>query len=140
MLKELRTKHREVARLSFQGFSPQEIAERTDITAGTVYKILKDPMCKSFISGLMDQADRDVINTRKELIKLEPLAIDVYRDILKKDSNAPASVQLNAAKDVFDRNGYKVPEQHNHLVTHMTTEDILKLAKERQKQNIKDIN
>ncbi len=51
MLAELKIKHREVARLSFEGFRPADIAAKTSVKLATVYKILRDPICKGYISG-----------------------------------------------------------------------------------------
>lgn len=128
MLKQLKTYHREIARLSFQGFNTAEIANRLDTGSQAVGRILRDPLCKSFLAGLMDKADDQVINVRKKLLDLNPKALGAFDDILDKDSSAPASVILNAAKDILDRNGYKAPEQHQHLAVHLTTEDIKKMS------------
>lgn len=127
MLKALQTHHREIARLKFQGFSTQEIADRTGTSITRVYAILRDPLCKGFIAGLMDKADQVAITTRQELFDLQPMATRAMKDILDKDSKAPFSVIANVAKDVLDRNGYKAPERHEHIVGHFTSDDIQKL-------------
>lgn len=134
-LKELKTSHREVARLSFQGFSPSEIADRVGFTTQSIYQILKDPLCKSYVQGMVDKADTHVIDVRKKLIELNDLAVDTIKDIMNKDSNAPASVQLSAAKDTLDRNGYKAPEKFEHIHGHFTTKDLLELQ-----NRAKDVN
>ena len=139
-INELRTNHREVARLSFQGFKTTEIAMQTGLALSTVQGILRDPLCKSYIQGLQDKADTNVIDVRKKLISLNDSAVDVIKDIMSKDSNAPASVQLNAAKDVLDRNGYKAPEKHEHLHGHFTSEDLLKLQERAQDVNTDYLN
>ena len=139
-LKELKTSHREVARLSFQGFQPAEIADRTGMTTHSVYQILKDPICKSYIQGLIDKADTHVIDVRKKLIELNDSAIDTIKDIMSKDTNAPASVQLSAAKDVLDRNGYKAPEKFEHIHGHFTTKDLLELQNRAKEVNTDYLN
>lgn len=111
MLKDLKTHHREVGRLSFQGYKPNEIAKRTEMKLATVYTILRDPMCKSYISGLMDKADEVSLDVREKLVTMNNSALEAIEDILDKDSKAPHSVILNAAKDVLDRNGYKPPDK-----------------------------
>lgn len=135
-LKQLRTQHREIARLSFQGFSPQEIADRTGMKVGSIYAILKNPMCQAYINGLHDKADDEVINVRKKLFDLSAPAVRRMDDILSDESKAPFSVVAAVAKDVLDRTGHKAPEQHQHLVAHMTTEDILELARRRAEKVI----
>lgn len=127
MLKELKIHHREIGRLRFEGFTPAEIAERTGTKLATVYNILRDPMCKSYMDGLADKADKSVVNVRQRLAEMNPLALDSIQDLLQKESNAPHAVILAAAKDVLDRNGYKAPERHEHAVGHFTMKDLLEL-------------
>lgn len=126
-LKQLKTHHREIARLSFQGFSPQEIAERVDMKTTSVYAILKNSLCQAYINGLNDRADKQVINTRQELFDMSPLATRAMKEILREDSEAPYSVVANVAKDVLDRNGYKAPEKHEHIHGHFTSDDLQRL-------------
>jgi len=128
MLKQLRTHHREMVRLAFQGFNTAEISDRVGTTTTAISKILRDPLAKSFLAGLMDKADDQVINVRKKLLDLNPKAITAIDDILDKDSKAPYPTILNAAKDILDRNGYKAPEQHQHLAIHLTGDDIKKMS------------
>ena len=129
MLKQLRSHHREIARLSVQGFTPNEIAMQLNRNPQTVYKILRDPLCKSFLNGLLDKADTQVINVRKALVDLNRPAVENIKDILdtEKDVPAPANVRLAAAKDVLDRNGYKAPDKVMHAHGHFTLDDLKKL-------------
>lgn len=111
MLKELKLHHREIIRLSFQGFKPVDIAARLDIANDTVNRILRDPLSKGYLAALEDKAEKNLLDVRQELMKLNTNAIDAITDILDKDSNAPHSVIFSAAKDVLDRNGYKAPKE-----------------------------
>ncbi|HEC65615.1 MAG TPA: hypothetical protein ENI23_09985 [bacterium] len=135
MLKQLQTHHKEIARLKVLGYTPAEIAEKTGAKLQTVYANLRDPICQSFMSGLSDKLDKEVISTRKRLIDLNNDSLDVITDILSKDSKAPFSVQLTAARDNLDRTGYKVPEvvEVNH--SFLTSKDIEELN-----ENSKDVN
>jgi len=126
-LKQLKTRHREIARLSFQGFSPQEIAERTDMKVTSIYAILKNSLCQAYLDGLNDKADKQVINVRQELFDMSPMATEAMKGILDPESAAPYSVIANVAKDVLDRTGYKPPEKHLHAVGHFTADDIHQL-------------
>jgi len=137
MLKELKEHHREVARLSFQGYKPSEIASRTGSKVGTIYSILRDAMCKSFIAGLSDQADKSVINVREKLSEMSLASLDTLSHILSRDNieTTPAAVRLGAANSVLDRNGYKPTEKHEHLHGHFTAEDIIKLKERNEAIN-----
>jgi len=117
MLAELKIKHREVARLSFEGFRPADIAAKTAVKLATVYKILRDPICKGYISGLADRQDKTTLDVRERLMKLNSAALDTFDDILSQDSKAPYSVQAAVSKDVLDRTGHKAPEKANINLT-----------------------
>ncbi len=131
MLKELKIHHREIARLSFEGFKPAEIAERTSAKLQNVYNVLRDPLCKSYVAGLSDRADKVVLNVREKLADMNVDALDTISNLINPmlSDEVPPSVQLNAAKDVLDRNGYKPAEKHEHLHGHFTSDDLTELRK-----------
>ncbi len=126
MLAELKTKHREIARLSFEGLKPVLIAKQTGVGLATVYKILRDPICKGYIGGLADSADKSTLNVRERLMKLNANALECFEDILSKDSKAPYSVQATVGKDVLDRTGNKAPDKLdiNHTLHGKSDEEI----------------
>lgn len=126
MLKQLKVHHREIAKLRFEGTSPQDIAGRMDMSVHTVNLVLRDPLCKSYLSGLQDRADSDTLNVRRELSKMNQNALDTLKYLLTQ-GEVPASVQLGAAKDVLDRNGFQPTQKHEHLHGHFTAEDVAKL-------------
>lgn len=129
MLKELKTQHREIARLTMEGVKPTEIATRLKMAATSVYSILRDPLCKSYIAGLNDKADLKVIDVRERLAEMNTAALDGLAKIIsnKEGDNIPAQTLLSAINSVLDRNGYKAPEQHNHAHAVLTMDDILKI-------------
>lgn len=129
MLKELKVHHKEIGRLAFEGFKPAEIASRTDTKLTTVYSILRDALCKSYIAGLTDKADDAVINVREKLATLNFNAINTIADLIDPENRetTPAAVRLGAANSTLDRNGYKAPEKHEHLHGHFTAEDLRKI-------------
>ena len=106
----------------------------------SVYNILRDPMCQSYIDGLSDKADKSVVNVRETLATMNIDALSAIKDMLNPETNAPHSVILNAAKDVLDRNGYKAPEQHEHLHGHFTAKDLADLQERSNAVNIDYLN
>lgn len=145
MLQDLRANHREIARLTFEGYKPQEISSILGLAQATVYNIVRDPLFKAYVENMQNQADDDVVATRKRLAQMNTKALDTLEKMLDRDpdANIPASVALKAAESVLDRNGYKPPERHEHLHGHFTSEDI-KALKARAKavtkaRNIVDI-
>jgi len=132
MLKELKTHHREIARLRFEGLKPSDIASRTETKYQTVAKILRDPMCVAYMNGLSDKADSGIIDVRRSLAEMNISALAVVKDLLDPNIPAPASVKFAAAKDVLDRTGHKPIEQKSTVNVHFTTEDIMEMRARQQ--------
>lgn len=110
-LEDLKIKHREVARLSFDGFKPADIAAKTNVGLQTVYKILRDPICRGYIQGLADKVDKTSLSVRERLMKLNDSVLDRFEDIIEADSKAPYSVIAAVGKDILDRTGHKAPDK-----------------------------
>jgi len=127
MLKELQVHHREIGRLRVEGLKPNEIATRTGTKLTTVYSILRDPMCQSYMNGLMDKADQSVIDVRRTLASMNGKALKVFDHMLDLDNPVKDSDRITVARDTLDRNGYKAPERHEHVHGHLTIADIEKL-------------
>lgn len=126
MLKELKTQHRRILRLTAQGMRPSEVASQVGMAVQSVYAILRDPMAKSFLAGLQDKADEGFVDITKQLALLQGKAVNVVDDILTREDVADKT-RLTAAKDILDRNGHKAPEKHLHAVGHFTADDIAQL-------------
>lgn len=107
MLKELRTQHRTIVQMSFNGFKNNEIAEKLGMAPATISGILRSPLGKAYLKGLIDRSQEDTLDVRKKLISLNKDALGTISRILDPKQKAPFNVQLTAAKDVLDRNGYK---------------------------------
>ena len=140
MLKQLQTHHKEIARLKVLGYTPAEIAAKTGAKLQTVYANLRDPICQGFMDGLSDKLDKEVISVRKKLIDLNHSSLSVITDILSKDSKAPFSVQLAAARDNLDRTGYKVPEEVKVEHSFLTAKDIEELNENANNVNTDYLN
>ncbi len=107
MLKELKTQHRKIVQMSFNGFRNHEIAEKLDLTQSTISGVLRSPLGKAYLNGLHDRVQEQTLDVRKKLISMNTFALDTISNILNPETKAPFNVQLSAAKDVLDRNGYK---------------------------------
>lgn len=113
MLKELRTQHRNILHMHFNGFSNNEIAEKMEISHITVSQVIRSPLGQAYIHGLQDRAQEATLDVRKQLISLNKNALATFTRLLDPATKAPPSVQFNTAKDVLDRNGYKAPDKLN---------------------------
>ncbi len=125
MLKELKSQHRNIIQMSFNGYSNNEIAERLGMAHTTVSTILRSPLGQAYLHGLQDRAHEATLDVRKKLVSLNKSALDTFEHLLNSSSrkNVPAAVQFNAAKDVLDRNGYKAPDRLNIDMTFQTKTD-----------------
>ena len=122
-LKELRSQHRNIIQMSFNGYKNNEIAERLGLAPTTVSIVLRSPLGQAYLNGLQDRAAEATLDVRKKLVSLNKGALDTIARILNPSEKAPHSVQLNAAKDVLDRNGYKAPDRLNIDMTLQTKTD-----------------
>ena len=122
-LKELRSQHRNIIQMSFNGYKNNEIAERLGLAPVTVSIVLRSPLGQAYLNGLQDRAAEATLDVRKKLVSLNKGALDTIARILNPTEKAPHSVQLNAAKDVLDRNGYKAPDRLNIDMTLQTKTD-----------------
>ena len=111
MLKELKIHHRNIIQMAFNGYKPNEIAERLEITYGTVTAVLRSPMGKAYMNGLTDKLKETTIDVRKELVSMNKDALAAFKRILISTTKAPAAVQATVAKDILDRTGYKATDK-----------------------------
>jgi len=125
MLKELKSQHRNIIQMAFNGYKNQEIAERLGMAQSSVSTILRSPLGQAYLNGLQDRAHEATLDVRKKLVSLNKEALATFEHLLDKSSRkaVPASVQFNAAKDVLDRNGYKAPDRLNIDMTLQTKTD-----------------
>jgi predicted transcriptional regulator len=125
MLKELKSQHRNIVQMSFNGYSNNEIAERLGMAHTTVSSILRSPLGQAYLHGLQDRAHEATLDVRKKLVSLNRAALDTFEHLLDSRSRkaVPAAVQFNAARDVLDRNGYKAPDRLSVDMTFQTKTD-----------------
>jgi len=111
MLKELRSKHRNIIQMSFNGFKNNDIAEKTGMTVSTISGIIRSPLGQAYLNGLHDRVQEQTLDVRKKLIGMNKNALETFERLLNPKEKAPHSVQYNTAKDILDRNGYKAPDK-----------------------------
>ncbi len=107
MLKTLRTQHRTIIQMAFNGFKNSEIAERMSMSPTTISTIINSPLGQAYLNGLHDKAQEATLDVRKQLIDMNAKALATFERILQPTTKAPYNVQFNTAKDILDRNGYK---------------------------------
>jgi hypothetical protein len=124
MLQELKSQHREIARLKFEGQRPAEIASITGMALSSIHGILSDPLCKAHMARLSDDADNSVVNVRRKLAKMNTKAVDVIDEILTHSEGTSSAVRLKAAQDVLNRNGFAPVLESRHMSVHITSDDL----------------
>lgn len=133
MLQVLKNNHREIARMTFEGSKPAEIAEALGMSVSRVRVVVTDPLFKSHLAKLSDSADCSTIAIRKKLSLLSVKAVETIDDLLSSN-DVPASTQLRAAEAVLNRTGHSTQVDHKHVHAHITTDDLAELKK-RAKDN-----
>lgn len=122
-LKELKSQHRNIIQMAFNGYKNQEIAERLGMAPSTVSIIIRSPLGQAYMNGLQDRAQEATLDVRKKLVSLNKDALETIARLLNPKEKAPHSVQFSAAKDVLDRTGYKAPDRLNVDMTFQTKTD-----------------
>jgi len=124
MIKTLRTQHRNIIQMSFNGFRNHEIAERLSMTEPTISQIINSPLGQAYLGGLNDRAKENTLDVRKQLISMNSAALSTFERILNPASpKVPYNVQYNTAKDILDRNGFKPTDKVNIDLTLQTKTD-----------------
>ena len=124
--KQIKARHREIARMIFQGQTPKQIASQLEMATGTITQLQRDPLFKAHLATLEDNADEDVLQVRKILSSTSVRAAQVLNDIITF-REAPPSVIVSAAKDILDRTGHAPKTQVEHTHGHFTAKDLLEL-------------
>jgi len=120
MLKELKSQHRNIIQMAFNGYKNQEIAERLGMAQSSVSTIIRSPLGQAYLHGLQDRAHEATLDVRKKLVSLNRAALDTFEHLLDSRSRkaVPAAVQFN-----LDRNGYKAPDRLSVDMTFQTKTD-----------------
>ena len=126
MLKEIKTRHRKIIRLTAQGVKPAEIATRLDMNVQSIYAILRDPLAKSFLEGLQDKADETFLDVNRIITESQVEAATAIKELITEEG-IPPPTKLAAAKDMLDRGGHKPVDKHEHLHGFFTADDIREL-------------
>lgn len=116
MLKELKHHHREIARLTQQGFKQQEIASQLGTRTATVRSIQKDPLFQNHMASLEDRSDEETLTARKILADG---AVKAAKKVVETIESYDEKLALQASKDVLDRTGYSAAQQSQHLHAHV---------------------
>ena len=122
-IKELRSQHRNIIQMAFNGYKNQEIAERLGMSPTTISTIIRSPLGQAYMNGLQDREQEATLDVRKKLVSLNKDALETIARLLNPREKAPHSVQFSAAKDVLDRTGYKAPDRLNVDMTFQTKTD-----------------
>jgi len=122
-LKELKSQHRNIIQMAFNGYKNNEIAERLGMAQSTISTIIRSPLGQAYMNGLQDRSQEATLDVRKKLVSLNKDALNTISRLLDPKEKAPHSVQFSAAKDVLDRTGYKAPDRLNVDMTFQTKTD-----------------
>lgn len=126
MLNRLQARHREIARLTFDGMKATDIAEKVGVSVHNIYQLQKEPLFKQAVSRLYDDSDKKSIDVKKRLAELAISAVEVLDTTLQSKNEG---LSFKAAQDILNRSGYseKLISEHRHVHAHLTPDDISNL-------------
>lgn len=125
--------HKEIARRLLLGERQCDIARNMNITAAWLSVVTTSPAFKKYLDSLRVRTEIGITDIRKEITAGAVDAVKVLRGLLASDNER---VQLSAATDLLDRDGYKAAtkiEQTTEVNVHLTG-DRLAALKERRTQ------
>ncbi len=125
--------HHQVKRRIYLGQSNKEIALALNISKEHVSSIRNSDIVQAQLKEMQLVADKEVINIKEEINKLQPKAVRKLQELLDSDKTPP-NVLLGAIKDTLDRGGNAAPQQVQHLHGHFTGADL-----EAMKQQAKNV-
>lgn len=128
-VRSLAQRHHEILDLHVIGKTNQEIADYFGCTAQSVSQIVNSSLGQEKIRLMRGARDAEAFDVRSEIEALLPQAVDVYREILARDSAASLALKKRTADTlVMDIAGHKAPTKFQGVVAHLdsTTLDLLK--------------
>ena len=128
--KNLWQRHHEILNRYFLGWSESEIARELGCTTAVVSYTVNSEIGKKKLELMRMEGDVEVIEVKKEIEKLYPKALEVYKQILN-DRNAGYKIQKETADTILmDIGGHAAPKQIQAAVAYLNADDI-KAMKER---------
>jgi hypothetical protein len=104
-LQRMNQLHHEIVRRIVLGQKDIEIAESLGCTTQTVRYTRTSPVVKQKLEIMMGARDASVLEVRKRIQHLAPLALHKLEEILMNDK-ASEAVQTKIAQDLLDRAGF----------------------------------
>jgi hypothetical protein len=104
-LQKMNQLHHEILRRIVLGQKDKDIAESVGCTSATVKYTRESPVVKRKLEIMMGARDSSVLEVRKRIQNLAPLALHKLEEILA-DDKASESVRMKVAQDLLDRAGY----------------------------------
>jgi len=114
--------HREILRLVALGYKYIQVASILGITPTVVSYTVNSPLGRAFLDEIHEARTGSVKDVHNRLQEMSPLAAEIMLDIMndgKSETN-----KLRAAEKVLEMTGQKAENQHMHLHTHLTPEQV----------------
>lgn len=118
VLKSLKNRHHEIARMAALGSTPEEIAETLDLKPASVRQMLRgSPLLQAKVAQLSDARDASVMDIRKRFEGMTASALCSLETLIANpDGTISPSTQLNAIRYVLGVLGAVPVKQVKHQV------------------------
>jgi len=137
-LKNLTSRHQQLARLLVGGYSQTEISRTLDLHKSTVCRLVKQPLIATEVNRIKELADvstaTSVPGMPDKISERATRSIQVLMGILDDERNEPAIIKVKAlvAQDLLSRAGYgqvkRIDIRQETAVAHFTSEDLAELT------------
>lgn len=124
--------HKEIARRLLLGERQCDIARAMNITPAWLSVVTTSPAFIKYLDGLRARTELGITDIRKEITAGAVKAVKVLQNLLTSTNE---NVQLKAATDLLDRDGYKAAtkiEQSTEVTVHLTGDRIQQIKQRRE--------
>lgn len=134
-LAEIKPHHREIARRLVLGQKASHICVSLNMSVSRMSIIINSPLFKLELRRLEEERDRDVMNVKKALDEIAPVAVEVVERTMYMAPDE--ELRFKAATDILDRAGFgKIVKSDINIrgrIDHstMTEDEIRVLVRER---------
>lgn len=125
-IQELNARHHAILQYLALGLKNVEIAEKLGISAQSVCIVRNSQLGRAKLGELIGRTEDNVVDIKKRLEGLAPLATDTLEDLLT-DPKVPSATRANIAKDILDRGGHGAVHRAEVIGALLSGDDIRSL-------------
>jgi hypothetical protein len=122
-IQELNARHHAILQYLALGLKNVDIAEKLGISAQSVSIVRNSQLGRAKLGELVGRTEDNVVDIKKRLEGLAPLATDTLEDLLT-DPKVPSATKATIARDILDRGGHSAIRRAEFFGALLSGDDI----------------